>query len=66
MLGIMLDLRSTTLDVIAYEYKGSQECCTKMLERWLTIDPKPSWGKLLETIESLPLNNPDFVKSFVK
>lgn len=58
----MLDLCSTTLDVIAHDHKGNQECCTKMLEHWLTADPKPNWGKLLETTESLSLNNPDFVK----
>ena len=60
----MLDLHSATLDVIARDYKGNQECCTKMLEHWLATDPKPSWRKLLETIESLPLNNPYFAKLF--
>ena len=53
MLGILLDLRSTTLDIIEYEYKGDPEsCCQAMLTKWLQRGTQPTWRKLIDIVEA--------------
>ena len=55
MLGILLDVPSTTVNAIAEENdEDEQECCKEMLKEWLSIDFKASWEKLLEAVRSLP------------
>ena len=53
MLGYMLDLSSSSLVVIDHNNVSSEDCCREMLMKWLENDPDATWGKLLQTVESL-------------
>ena len=35
------------------EHRRVETCCKRMLEKWLQIDPLPTWGKLDDVIKSL-------------
>ena len=53
MLGILLNLSSTTLEIIEYQCKGDHEsCCHAMLEKWRKKDIQPTWGKLIDIVET--------------
>ena len=53
MLGSLLGVSSSILNIIAYDYQDSTSCCAEMLQCWLQNDPNATWGKLLEVIELL-------------
>ena len=41
-----------TLDVIREEYKDDvNKCCSEMFEKWLAEYFKPTWNKILHTLE---------------
>ena len=56
MLGILLDLSSTTLDIIKHKHKDDPRlCCKAMLLKWLEIDVDATWGKLIDIVENTSL-----------
>ena len=56
MLGILLDLWPSTLDIIAFNnFSDAESCCVEMFSKWLQTDATPTWKKLLEAIEKLKL-----------
>jgi len=45
------------LDVIELNSpKNVEECCTKMFEYWLKLDPTATWDKLIAALQSVGLN----------
>jgi len=54
VIGTLLDLPSGTLDIIEHDnHHKAAPCCNSMLEKWLEVDVRASWNKLLKVIESL-------------
>ena len=37
------------------EYRRVETCCKRVLQKWLQIDPSPTWGKLDDVIKSLTI-----------
>jgi len=45
------------LDVIeANSPKNVEECCTKMFQYWLDVDPTATWNKLIAALKEIGLN----------
>ena len=53
MLGLLLHLPSSVINIIAYDHHTTNECMVTMLEKWMCTDPEATWGKLLKAIELL-------------
>ena len=53
MLGILLGLRCSTLEIIEVNEHVDGMCCKEMLKQWLETDPEASWKKLLEVIKNI-------------
>ena len=60
MIGCLLGLRSEQLNIIEHDYivRGAESCCNATLEKWLQVDAKASWKKLIEAIRSLEVKQP--------
>ena len=58
-IGIELDLKQSTLNAIETDYQGKVEhCFTEVLSEWLNCAvPQPSWGALVEALESKTVNH---------
>ena len=53
VIGSLLGLPSGELNAIEAGWPTNVKwCCTKMLEKWLEMDPTASWEKLFTVIES--------------
>ena len=53
MLGLLLHLSSSVINIIAYDHHSTNECMATMLKKWIYTDPEATWGKLLKAIELL-------------
>ena len=38
------------------EYRRVETCSKRVFEKWLQLDPSPTWGKLDDVIKSLTMN----------
>jgi len=48
---------SAQLDIIELNSpKNVEECCTKMFEYWLDVDPTSTWDKLITALQYTGLN----------
>jgi len=53
VIGARLDLPIGTLNNIEARWPTNvEECCNRMLEKWVEVDTKASWKKMCEVIES--------------
>ena len=58
-LGVQLlgSSHSGKLDVIELDSRNSvEECCTKMFQCWLDVDPTATWNKLILALKDIGLN----------
>ena len=59
-IGIGLNFEPSTLDAIRYRYHGADRCLIEVILEWLSCAvPQPSWGALVEALESNSVNYPD-------
>ena len=55
-LGVELGLKDYHIANISKDYLNrSETCCRVMLQKWLDIDPSPTWAKLNDAIKNIKL-----------
>ena len=55
MIGTLLGLPSSTLDIIEHDHMCiATDCCNAMLRKWLEMDATASWSKLFTVMGSSP------------
>ena len=53
VMGTLLGLSTGELKIIEHDnYHKAVSCCNAMLEKWLDVDAKATWEKLLRVVES--------------
>lgn len=53
IIGVMLDLPYSVLEIIEYDYNRScQDCCNHMLQEWCQTDVNATWQKFFDVIDS--------------
>ena len=53
-LGKLLGLEEHLLKIIKENFKDCEECCSKMLNDWLDLNPNASWKILIDAVTKLP------------
>ena len=57
-IGVFLNIRHGELDAINSDcLRNCQECCDRMLAKWLDVDTTASWKKLRNAVTSAMLPN---------
>ena len=50
-IGVFLNMRSGELDALESDFfRNCQECCDRMLAKWLDVDTTASWEKLKNAV----------------
>ena len=58
VIGVLLDIPSADLKTIEASCPSDpRQCCNKMLEKWLEVDPGASWITLYAAIQSPALSS---------
>ena len=58
LIGTLLGLSEGQLKIIEYDNRHSvTECCRTMLQKWLELDPKATWEKIINVMNSRAMCN---------
>ena len=63
-IGVFLNIEPAELACIEHDFRRCQECCDRMLAKWLEVDTTASWKKIKQSIQSAVDNSDGMSKLY--